>query len=255
MLEEHAIELINAGVDGELSDARQQELKTLLDDSEEARNYYSEVEQLADTLNRLPALELPVEIHGKIVDGIDLPARSSRASIFRFGEMPSFLRYGMATAVVLLLAVGLYGNREELAAPGDVADMVGTITRGGPHTNIKVLDTFSFERKGASAQISLEERNGSYLLDVRMDADRTLEFHADFSGDSLGFEAFAQMQSHLDSMHFADNSIRVTGTGEQRFVVMLRREADATAYSKTGIRLNFSSEGDLIQEGVIEPGW
>jgi len=255
MLEEHAIELINAGVDGELSDARREELKMLLDGSQEARNYHSDLEKIADSLSRIPALELPAALHGKIVDGIELPARTSQTSKFRFGELPSFFRYGMATAVVLLLAVGLYGNREELTDPGDFADMVGTTTRGGPDTSTRVLDTFSFEKHGASARISLEQRNGSYLLDVRMDADRALEFHADFSGNNLGFEAFEQMQSNLDSIHFADDAIRVTGTGQQQFIVMLRRAEDATASSKTGIKLDFSSEGDLIQEGVIETGW
>ena len=255
MIEERTIELINAGVDGELTESEQHELQALLEQSEEARHYYSELNRLADFLDKVPDRDMPGELHGRILDGFELSTKRSLGSIFNFGELPGLVRYGLAAAAVLLLGVGYYGSREELAEPGDVSSMVGTLIRGGPEGRLKVLDTFSFETDGVSGKISLEQRNGAYVLDVQLDGEQALEFQADFTGDGLKFDAFAQMQSNLDSMEFADQAIRTKGRGRQRFAVLLHRTEDTAHSSGASIKLEFSSEGELIQQGKLELGW
>jgi hypothetical protein len=255
MSKDRHIELINAGIDGELNNIEQQELETLLEQSEHARREHSGSSALARLLGKVEVREVPAGLHSKIVDAIRLPSGKSRFSFFSRGEMPSLMRFGVATAAAMLLAVGLYSGREDIRHPGDVSSMVGTISRGAQDSQTRVLDTFSFEKDGANAQISLEQRGGSYVLDVQMDADRPLEFQVDWSRDLFQFDSFSKMQSSLDSTQFKADAIHVTGVGPQRFAILLQRAEDSTAGATAGISVDFSSGGEVIQQGRIDPGW
>ena len=254
MIDARTIELINAEIDGVLNDSDAEELKARLAQSEPARRYHSELNRLAEFLDETPGQEMPAGLHKSIVDAIKLPRRRSLASRFNFGELPAFMRYGLPTTAVLLLTLSIYTIRENLNVPEDFSGMAGTMASTEADSQHQVLDTFSFENEGVSAKVSLRESDGVLVLDVHMNSDQVLEFNAEFTGNGLGFDEIAQMQSSLDSVQVADDTVRVKGVGQQQFAVLLHRREEPTAGSGMSIALDFSSGGTTIRQGMIEPG-
>ena len=59
MTDERIIDLINAGIDGELNKSEQSELRQALDQSSEARSLQSGLRKLAATISDLPQQEPP----------------------------------------------------------------------------------------------------------------------------------------------------------------------------------------------------
>jgi anti-sigma factor RsiW len=100
MINERITELINTGLDGELGQAEQAELDSVLEASAEAREYLRELEAFSNLLDREEPLELPDGLHREIVESIELPSKSKG---FSFGAIPGFIRYGMAAAAGLVL--------------------------------------------------------------------------------------------------------------------------------------------------------
>lgn len=259
MIDDHTTELIQAGVDGELDESGQAELRKVLDESEEARHYHSELSRLADFLDKIPDHDLPDGLHARITQDIPLPSGSPIKSLFSFSAMPGFIRYGFAAAAGLVLAVAIYENREELQDPNDIASMVGTMTRGGPQGLRRELDSWSFETGQASGEVSLQRRNGSLVLELQMESASPLDFSIDFSGNGLELDAFANVESALESIQYADSVLHGTGTGAQRFVILLHRadsvEAGVGQADKgPRIGLEFIQQGEAIHSGWLEPG-
>jgi len=259
MINDQTKELIHAGVDGELDDAGEDGLRKVLEKSEEARHYHSELSRLADFLDKIPDHELPDGLHARITDQVQLPSRSSFKSIFSFSELPSFLRYGFAAAAGLVLAVAIYENRAALQDPNDFSNMVGTMTRGGPGDLQKVLDSQSFDQAGVSGEIHLERRNGALVLEIQLESAQPLDFTVDFSDNGLEFNAFAQMESGLDSITYADGVLRGTSSGQQRLVVLLHPgKADQAGASRAGvgpgIGLEFTQQGAVVHSGQLQLG-
>lgn len=255
MINERTIELIHAGLDGELEEAGEAELRKVLEESEEARHYHSELRRLSVFLDKVPDQDMPEGLHARITADISLPARTPINSVLTFGQLPAFLRYGFAAAAGLVLAVAIYEQREELRVPADYSGMVGTMTSSGPEGVRKELDTLSFDVDGASGDVSLERRNGSLVLQVELDAVKPLDFTFDFSDDGLEFEAFAQVASRLESVQYADGVLRGRANGrQQRFAVLLHPAGAEAAGSGSRIDLEFSRQGTAIHTGWLEPG-
>ena len=67
MISERTLELINAGIDGELSAEDQQELDAVLESSAEARSMKAELLKLANLMGSLPAQQPPSGLHDQIL--------------------------------------------------------------------------------------------------------------------------------------------------------------------------------------------
>lgn len=248
MINERIIELINAGMDGELSVPEQRELESALQDSDEAREFQAGLREFSDLLDREASLDLPPGLHGQIVQQIALPAASRR---FRFGDIPGFVRYGMAVAAGLVLTVGLYESQSEPAGERDINSMVGTIMQSDRVNGEETLDVFAFDFDDISSAVSLQRRDGALVLDVVLDSTNPVDITVDFTSDGLQFDAIAQMQSDLNSIEFADQAIQVKGHGRQHFAVMLHRDSDRAVSHEASIKLRYTSNGKLIKEGIL----
>ena len=126
MLNERALYLINAGVDGELTAEEQEELAALLASSGEARAMKSELEKLANLLDAVPEAEPPPGLAGGLLDRLapETEKQSLLASLFApFRPVP----VGLAFAAGLLLTMSAYHSGDSTTATVDVEDMTGTM--------------------------------------------------------------------------------------------------------------------------------
>jgi len=249
MITERIIELVNAGMDGELNQPEQAELEAALQESSEVREFQAGLRGFADLLENEAPLELPEGLHRQIVEQINLPTKVTTG--FRFRNIPGFVRYGLAAAAGLVLTVGLYEYRPGAATEQDISSMVGTIMHKDSGSDEVTLDAFAFEFEDISSAVSLQRRDGALVLDVLLDSRDPVDITVDFTSDGLQFDAIAQMQSDLKSIEFADQAIQVEGHGRQHFAVLLHRDGDLAADREASIKLRFSSNGKLIKEGSL----
>lgn len=249
-----AFELLSAAMDGDLSADEQAELDALLKESPEARRLQRELHSFDKMLGDLPDLDPPSGLADRIMGRI--PAR---------GEVPqnpignwlsswslgAVLRYGFACTVGAMLAVTFYENQPNPIFASDITELVGTMAPDSDSPNRKILDSFSFAQPGVSSVARLERRKESLLIDVRIDTTRPVEIAMDFSASEFEFEALAQTQSTFEAIEFSDGVLRVKGRGQRRFAVLLRSDSAAAFSKETIIALQYSSEGDLLQQEVL----
>jgi hypothetical protein len=250
MIDERTIELIHGGLDGELSDAENAELEARLGQSDEARHYQAQMRELSVFLDRAPEQEVPGGLREKILGQIELPAEKRGGVEFRFSRIPGFIRYGLAAAAGLLLAIGIYEYRPAGSDSPDLADMVGTVMPRTAAGEV-VLDTYSFEIDRLSSSVSLQESDGGLVLDVQLDSTGPVDIIVDFTSDGLQFDAIAQLQSDLGSIEVADRAIQIKSRGRQHFAVLLHRDDETADGTAATIRLDFSSEGKLLNSGKL----
>lgn len=248
MIDERTIELIHAGIDGELDAAGAAELEQCLADSGEARQYHAQMRDLGAFMSRVPVVEPPEGLHASIVSSIGLPR--PRAA-WRFGQFPGFLRYGLATAAGLLLAIGLYEYRPGMGGSADLSSMVGTIMPGRNPADGVRLDGFDFSLEGLASEVSLLRRDQQLVLDVRMQSPGPVSVAVAFDGEALQFEALAQSESELQSIEIDEGAIRVEASGAQHFAVLLHVQ-DAAAMNAGRIDLRWYSEGQVLKQGEVK---
>lgn len=249
MINEKIIELIQAGVDRELDDSQQAELERILETSAEARACQSKLLKLCGLLEEEQALELPRGLHRKIVDSISLPSKSTISR--GFGALPGFLRYGMAAAAGLLLAIGVMDTPTVNLDSRDLDNMVGTIMQNDGSVGAVRLDGFSFDTDEIASSVSLQQRDRTLVLDVILTSTHPVDITVNFSGDGLVFDAIAQIQSELKSIGVNGQAIQISGQGRQHFAVLLHRESGPVEQAEASFKLNFASNGKVVKEGTL----
>jgi hypothetical protein len=243
MIDDRTVELIHAGIDGELDDEGREALQQILAGSAEAREYQAQMQALDAFLDRVPNQEPPNRLHADIVGAIELPRRRSGGWLASFGRFPGFVRYGLATAAGLLLAVGMYEYRPGSGALDDFSMVTGTVLPGRNLEEIK-LDEIRFELETLSSAVELLRRGDSIVLDFRIDASEPVSLAMEFPSQALQFDAITQMDSELDSIEIADHVIHINAQGRQHFAVILRHDSEDEAAS---LLINWSSASKVLQ--------
>lgn len=253
-MDQDELELVQAGVDGELGDAEKARLDALLAESAEARELHEKLRGLSAILDRTGPLEPPADLHARITDNIQLPRPSRTRSLFRFSALPGVFRYGVAAALAVVLTLAVYRGVDDVDPVADYADMVGTIARGEPVAGGVVIDSFHFRGASALGEVKLLERAGVFALEFQLDADEPVQFDVDFSGNGLAFDAFARQDLDLEAVSWNGETLSARARGEQRFVILMRRSGEPVAQGAK-IGLSISQQGETIDSGWLEPGW
>lgn len=249
MINENLIALIHAGVDGELDDRQRLELEQALDGSEEARAYQAGLLKFCSLLEDQQGPELPQGLHRNILDSINLPSRPANGR--GFGALPGFIRYGMAAAAGLLLAIGIMDTQPVNMDSRDLDNMVGTIMQNDSRSRAVTLGSFSFDLDEVVSSVNLQQRDSTLVLDVVLDSPHVVDISLNYSGDGLVFDAIAQIQSDLDSIGVNGQAIQISGRGRQHFAVLLHRESGPAEPGEARFELGFARNGRTVKEGTL----
>jgi hypothetical protein len=249
MIDERVRENIHAGLDGELDEAAETELAAHLERSAEARRYRARMAEVAAAIDSLPDVEPPAGLRRQIVDRVELP-RNVRVTRTVFGRVPVFARYGLAAVAALLLIVGIHEYRPDFAGKQELSDMAGTIMPGERAGGAILIDEYSFAIEQLSSAVSLEERDGILVLDMRLESGDPVEITVDFAGNGLRFEKISPIQGDPGYIEVAEQSVQVRAAGRQHFAVFLHR-AEAVAEKPGNIRIDYSIDGKLLNSGKL----
>lgn len=258
MSNERVLELISAAADGKLSDADREELGRLLEESPEARRLHSDLERLDSFLRKVPELTPPGSLHDRIMASTSLPrAKKQRGAVPRFGSLaPSgLLRYGMATAAGVLLAVGLYESQPRIAGTPDFTDLVGTMSPSRHRAAAEIVDSYSIHEAGLEGQVSLERRDGLLLLEIAIDADTPVDISVDFASAGTRLDALMQHENSFESIEVTDQILHVRARGRKQLTVLLQRVDQVKLEDRNKINVQFSNDGRLLERGELAPAW
>ncbi len=249
MIDERTTELVNSAIDGVLSDTDKAELDGILRDSAEAQEYYRDLVQLDSVLSGLPEQEFSAESHRQIIDSVPLTTSVTPFRKTGIDRISDFMSYGLAAAAGVVLAVGYYESREDITVQQDISQMFGTMA---PNANpADAVATFRVDQAGLQSHVSLERRNGKLVLDITIDSDEMTDISVDFGNTALRFDALAQIQSQLESIQIAGHVIQVRSNGRQRFTVLLHRVDEHEPDDTEVVKLEYSRNGLLVQQGIL----
>ena len=252
MLEDHAIELINAGVDGELGSEETKELDALLESSPEARELHAEMLRLSNFLNALPDQRPPPELTRKILDKIKLPRKPGVFSLHKLFGSVQPMATAAAFAAGLLLSIGFYELGPKNVSNADLNQMVGTIvmnkTDGAGHQLGQVV----LEESWIHGSVSLQRKQGLFLLNFDLDSTDPVEIELGLLAANLEFAGIAHEIDHTSSVNedfrVSGGTLRVANHGRQSFVVFLRDTANKD--DGKDINIEFSSGDKRVVKGL-----
>lgn len=252
MLNERAMYLINAEVDGELTAEEQEELAALLESSGEARAMKTELQKLANLLDAVPEKAPAPGLANHILDRLapEPEKQSPLASLFvPFRPVP----VGLAFAAGLLLTLSAYHNSGSTTAIVDMKDMTGTmLARPGEHGVL--VDSFEVEETDLTGEVSLRDGEGLLVLEFTLESGGPAEIEITLDETGAGFGGVAVVSPVLGDMTgsyaVSGRTLRVVNQGRQTYSVFLPDTATNGAGSRA-IRIELSTNGELRYSGEL----
>lgn len=254
-IDQQALDLINGGIDAELSTTEQEKLARLLAESSEAREAHKELESFARIIDEIPDLDPPDYLHDSIQRQISLPAHS-KAKADKHGLVErwlsaNWLRTGFALAAGVVLTVGVYEMGSQPITTEDANNLVGTVVKSQAPGEGELLDSIQVISGTLNGQVEIRNEDDLFTLNVQMISDGPAELVVNFAGRGLEFEGIVQTQDIKGAISVMDGSINVASSGEQNYTVMLRRTGVTQEQATVPLRLEFFAGNALVYEAEL----
>jgi hypothetical protein len=248
-------DLINGGVDDELSPVEQKELDGLLDNSAQIRDLNEELKAFADLLEELPEVEPPQYLQESIERQIRLPVQSieheEKQSVLGTWLPAHWLRTGFALAAGIVLTVGVYEMGSGPMTAEDAGKLVGTVVKNPSTDQGELLDSFRILTDTLDGQVELRSKGDLFTVDVELNSEGPTQVVVDFAGRGLVFEGITQSQNREDAVSLTEGAIRVASSGEKRYTLNLRRLKESEGQETAPLELDFFANQTLIHEAEL----
>ena len=254
-IDQHARELINGAVDGELSATEQHELDSLLAGSGQLRDLNEELQTITGLLDGLPEVEPPPYLQESIERQIRLPVQSMRHEEKQgfFGTwLPAhWLQTGFAIAAGVVLTIGIYEVGSRPMTAEDASNMVGTVVKTQAADQGELLDSIHIFTDTLSGRVELRKMDDLFSLDVQLNSDGPTQVVVDYAGRGLEFEGITRMQDQNDAVSIVDGSVKVASSGEKRYTLNLRRTTNSEGQEIAPLELAFFANNMLVHEAEL----
>lgn len=250
MSNERILELINAGIDGELSTSELSEFQQILDQSAEARSLQASWQALATTISGLPQRDPPDELRKNILEKVQLPGK--RQKTYRFSATSPVTGYGLAIAAGLVMIVGIYQFGPRQSTPEDISRMTGTIAQQPTRGHAIDVDSLDIELEMVSGKVSLQGSDNEFILEFDLSTTQALEVVVELSDSGLEFSGFRGQDNSAGEANVTDGTIRVSIDSDQQFAVYLRRSGDNPGVEPAHIITEIYSDGARVHQGILK---
>jgi len=250
-IDDKNIDLINADIDGEISDADKSALQTFLNESDEGRALHAELSTLRDSIESIESVSPPPHLRHVIMNSVK-PTPSKT-------EAPGFLQVLLATpalkytatfaAGVILTLSAVSSDQLSNQAFDEVTGLVGTIAEpvSGSLLNSVVVDNAAIV-----GSVSLRSSGPLLILDFDLVADGPVEIEANYADRSIWFNGFGQLESNGTTISAKSGSVSLGMEGKRRYAVYLHNGGEQRGIT---VNLRFVAGGELLHEAslVYEP--
>jgi anti-sigma factor RsiW len=254
MLDERTLDLINAGIDGELSPEESRQLDAILDSSAEARAMRAELLKLSNLLDSQPAVQPPADLSNRILHQIQPQTQKKEFSLASFIASFQPATAGAAFAAGLLATVAFYEISPSGGTGLDTSGMVGTMLADPDSVRTDQADSISFDGLGVTGKVTLQTANEVFALEFDFDSKTPVEVEIAFAEAGLGFGGIAHAVIGSDeaekSYELSGGTLRVVNQGRQAFTVFLLGVASDGGDGRK-IDVVVSSEGARVFAGTL----
>ena len=183
-----------------------------------------------------------------------VPERSSSVADWIRDLVPgSGLRYVLATGAGAIIALIIIGNQPLNPGPFDYSELVGTMSPAAAENGADILDSYDFSSGTIAGQMQLRRIGEIMFLDIN--TTQPVDIAADFSSAGLWPDLVAQVDGRSESIAIAGQAIQIKTSGKQQLTILLRRVDDAAIAGEAEISLEISSEGKVLDTGVLSAPW
>ena len=257
-IEKAHLDLINRAVDGDLDAAESAELERILETSAEARKLRQDLAAMESVLRSIPAVQPPAALNALLLQA--LPAKSRATSGKRWRWLHDLqpgtgLRYALAAAAGALVVAIVFTGPDSINQSADPSALVGTMIPKSARDPVDVISTYDFHSSASSSRVQLQRFDDSILLDVSIDAALPLDVSIGLADTGLEPDALAQFNSDIESIAMSGSEIRLRANGKQQLSILLRRAGSAVPADPADIALEFSSEGQVLEQGSLPAAW
>ena len=244
-LEQKYFDLINAEIDGEISDAQQAELDSYLDGNAEAQACRDQLRDLCERLNDIEPLDPPPHLKYAIMDTMKKPETDGKWDASGWKQifaLPVF-RHGVAFAAGVFMTIALINsNQISDSAFDDVTFLVGTISdENTPQASDNLI---RLNENDIAGTVSTRSNGTLSVVDFNLTTSSEVEIVADFSSRDLWFRGFAQLDNDGASVTANEGRVRMTMKGRNRYAMYLHHASNTDAI----INLKFFASGGLVHE-------
>lgn len=252
MNDDRYIALLNAEIDGELSETERHELDACLEENSEARVYQAALRGFATVMNSVPEKMPAPSLRQKIIDQVELPARRVFRRRNAGRPLPRGAEFSLAFAAGVLLAVGVYQFVPIQYPAKDFAGMVGTIVGSEDLADALPDDTLALESDEVTAMVSMRHDGDVYEVEFDLVSDGPIDVEADLAGAGLEFGGFARQAAGINAFQVADGTVRVATEGTGRFALFLQKSASDPGETRVEIRL-FAGDEQVYRGALTAP--
>jgi hypothetical protein len=246
-IEQKFSDLINADLDGEISDAEKSELQACLDENAEARALHAELASLCTTLESVEQEEPPPYMRHIIMNSVT-PTRPA-------GESPGFLRALLATPALkysVTFAAGVFltlsiVNSSNISnrAFDNVTGLVGTVA---DPVKADLADSVSVTGPEVAGTVSLRSAGALLILDFDLVAKDHIEIETEYTDRTIWFNGFAQLESEGTTVSAETGLVRLGMDGKRRYAVYLHNPGAR----ETTVSLTFLSDGEVLHKASLD---
>jgi hypothetical protein len=251
-IDQHLLDLLNRGVDGELNAREQEELAALLENSAEAREYHEELKSFTNLMADVPELDPPGHLQESIERQIRLPVQDEvaekRQSAIGAWLSAGWLRTGAALAAGVVLTITVYEMGSGPISDRDATNLVGTVVKHPLTGHGELLGQVRIEENALNGLVELRRSDDLFTLDVQLTAGAPGEFVLNFAGQELEFEGIVSIPEQGDAIALADGSVNVAVTGEHRYTMKFRPKAETRVQTAAPMELAFYANDHLVKE-------
>ena len=244
-------DLINADIDGEISDADKSVLTAFLARDAEGRALHEELSSFCASLSCGELESPPPHLKHVIMNSVKVtrPVLVSPGFLQTMFAAPA-LKYAATFSVGVFLTLSLVNSGQlSNSALDDITGLVGTIS---DPIDANLASSITVDTVEIAGKISLRTEGSMLILDFDLVAQGPIEILADYTDRTIWFNGFGQLESSGTTVMAEAGQIRLGMDGKHRIAIYLHNEGRR----KTTVSLRFLAGGRLVHEASLdyEPG-
>ena len=246
-IEQTSIDLINADIDGEISDAGKVELDALLGSNDEARTIHADLAALRDSLDSLESQSPPPHLRHVIMNCVKpTPAKTESPGILAALFATPALKYSATFAAGVLLTLSVVSSDQvSNQAFDDVTGLVGTVSEP---VQGDLVNSIAIDAAEVAGSVSLRSSGPMLILDFNLVTNGPIEIEADYADKTIWFNGFGQTESIGTTISAKTGSVTLGMEGKRRYAVYLHNEGGR----EVTVNLRFVAGGELVHEGSLD---
>ena len=246
-IEQKYTDLINADIDGEISDEDKAALDAFLSENAEGRAFHAELSSLCTSLDAVPAEDPPRHLRHVIMNAAPRPvAEAASPGLIQSLLAAPALRYAATFAAGVFLTLSLINSGQiSNQAFDDVTGLVGSVANP---VDAELVSSISVDESTIAGTVSLRSAGSMLILDFDLVSADRIEIEAGYTDPSIWFNGFAQLESSGTTVSAEAGRVILGMEGKRRYAVYLHNGGGR----ETTVNLEFKADGAVVHKASLD---